>query len=102
MKRNQELQNKIKINLHKDFNVWTIVKVLYTIKTHDFAVGCFELIDIYPELKTTLDFEKTIKQTINNIYGSLEIEGEIMLTELEDKELLSGDICPRDFAITIN
>ena len=102
MKKNQDLPNKIHIVLHKDINIFTFVKVLYTVKTLDLALGCFELIDIAPHLPHTKEFERTLKGTVHNIYSGLDIEGEIMMTELEDDELLDGSIRPKDFAITIN
>tara|TARA_B100002019_G_C21271495_1_gene602604 strand:+ start:1492 stop:1779 length:288 start_codon:yes stop_codon:yes gene_type:complete len=92
----------IKIVLHKAINIFSIVKVLYTVKTLDRAVGCFELLDTYPDLSCTHDFEQTLKGTVSNIYSGLDIQGEVFLTELEDNELLDGSIRPRDFAITIN
>ena len=92
----------IKIVLHNTINIFSIVKVLYTVKTMDRAVGCFELLDLAPHLPHTKDFERTLKGTVNNIYSGFEIEGEVMLTELDDKELLDGSIRPKDFAITIN
>ena len=92
----------IKIILHKAINIFSIVKVLYTVKAKDHSVGCFELLDTYPDLSCTHDFEKTLKGTVNNIYSGLDIQGEVMLTELLDEELLDGSIRPRDFAITIN
>ena len=92
----------IKIVLHNTINIFSIVKVLYTVKTMEYAVGCFELLDTYPDLTCTHDFEKTLKSTVNNIYNGLDIQGEVFLTELEDNELLDGSIRPRDFAITIN
>ena len=92
----------IKVVLHKAINIFSIVKVLYTVKTMDYAIGCFELLDTYPDLSCTHNFEKTLKGTVNNIYSGLDIQGEIMMTELEDNELLDGSIRPRDFAITIN
>ena len=92
----------IKIVLHNTINIFSIVKVLYTVKTMEYAVGCFELLDTYPDLTCTHDFEKTLKGTVNNIYQGLDIQGEVFLTELEDNELLDGSIRPRDFAITIN
>ena len=92
----------IKIALHNPVNIFTFVKVLYTIKAMDYSVGAFELLDLAPHLPHTKDFERTLKGTVNNIYSGFEIEGEVMLTELDDKELLDGSIRPRDFAITIN
>ncbi|QDP58086.1 MAG: hypothetical protein Unbinned4026contig1002_28 [Prokaryotic dsDNA virus sp.] len=83
-------------------NLFSIVKVIYTVKTMQYAVGCFELLDTYPDLSCTHDFEQTLKGTVNNIYSGLDIQGEVFLTELEDNELLDGSIRPRDFAITIN
>ena len=83
-------------------NIFTFVKVLYTIKAMDYSVGVFELLDLAPHLPHTKDFERTLKGTVNNIYSGFEIEGEVTLTELEDNELLDGSIRPRDFAITIN
>ena len=82
-------------------NLFSIVKVIYTVKTMQYAVGCFELLDTYPDLSCTHDFEQTLKGTVNNIYSGLDIQGEVFLTELEDNELLDGSIRPRDFAITI-
>ena len=92
----------IKIVLHNTIHIFSIVKVLYTVKTMDRAVGCFELLDTYPDLSCTHDFEQTLKGTVSNIYSGLDIQGEVFLTELEDNELLDGSIRPRDFAITIN
>ena len=92
----------IKVVLHKAINIFSIVKVVYTVKTMEYSVGCFELLDTYPDLSHTHDFEKTLKSTVNNIYNGLDIQGEVFLTELEDNELLDGSIRPRDFAITIN
>ena len=83
-------------------NLSSIVKVIYTVKTMQYAVGCFELLDTYPDLSCTHDFEQTLKGTVSNIYSGLDIQGEVFLTELEDNELLDGSIRPRDFAITIN
>ena len=83
-------------------NLFSIVKVIYTVKTMQYAVGCFELLDTYPDLSCTHDFEQTLKGTVNNIYSGLDIQGEVFLTELEDNELLDGSIRPKDFAITIN
>ena len=92
----------IKIVLHDVKNIFTFVKVLYTIKALDYSVGVFELLDIAPHLPHTQDFERTLKGTVNNIYNGFEIEGGVMLTELDDNELLDGSIRPRDFAISIN
>ena len=57
----------IKIVLHNTINIFSIVKVLYTVKTMDRAVGCFELLDTYPDLSCTHDFEQTLKRTVSNI-----------------------------------
>lgn len=91
-----------KVVCPEKINSFSIVKVLYTVKTLELAVGCFELLDTYPHLPCTVDFEKTLKGTVNNLYQGLEVHGEVWLTELTDEELLDGSIRPRDFAITIN
>ena len=52
----------IKIALHNPVNIFTFVKVLYTIKAMDYSVGVFELLDLAPHLPHTKDFERTLKE----------------------------------------
>ena len=93
---------KVNIVLHQEHNVFTLVKVLFTIKTLELAVGCFEFMDIYPTCKHTKEFEDIVKATCETVYGTIDIDTEVFFTEVEDTELLDKNFSPSSFSLTIN
>ncbi len=93
---------KIDIVLHQELNVFILVKVLFTIKTLDLAVGCFEFMDIYPTCKHTREFEDIVRATCATVYGTIDINTEVFFTEVQDKELLDKNFSPSSFSLTIN
>ena len=102
MKKNQVLPNKINMFLHQDYNVVTLDKVLFTIKTLELAVGCFEIMYIYPTCKHNNEFEDNVKATCETVYGTIDIDTEVFFTEVEDTELLDKNFSPSSFSLTIN